>query len=74
MGVLGGVRVFLWARYPCRCAVVWLVASWEVCVREFFIDNLLVRIHRCFWCTGLAPWEFESPFSGSLIPTFPGEV
>ena len=30
--------------------------------REFFIDNLLVRVHRCFWCTGLAPWEFESPF------------
>ena len=40
---------------------------WE---REFFIDNLLVRIHRCFWCTGLAPWEFESPFPGSLISTF----
>ena len=38
--------------------------------REFFIDNLLVRIHRCFWCTGLAPWEFESPFPGSLISTF----
>ena len=30
--------------------------------REFFIDNLLVRIHRCFWWTGLAPWEFEFPF------------
>ena len=38
--------------------------------REFFIDNLLVRVHRCFWCTGLAPWEFESPFPGSLISTF----
>ena len=38
--------------------------------REFFIDNLLVRIHRCFWCTDLAPWEFESPFPGSLISTF----
>ena len=38
--------------------------------REFFIDNLLVRVHRCFWCTGLAPWEFEFPFPGSLISTF----
>ena len=27
--------------------------------REFFIDNLLVRSHRCFWWTGLAPWEFD---------------
>ena len=37
--------------------------------REFFIDNLLVRIHFIIvmvrW-TGLAPWEFEFPFSGSL--------
>ena len=40
--------------------------------REFFIDNLLARIHRCFWCTGLAPWEFESPFPGSLLSTFLG--
>ena len=33
--------------------------------REFFIDNLLVRIHVIIvmirW-TGLAPWEFEFPF------------
>ena len=32
--------------------------------REFFIDNLLVRIHyiiaKIRW-TGLAPWEFEFP-------------
>ena len=35
--------------------------------REFFIDNLLVQIHRCFWWTGLAPWEFEFPFPGSHI-------
>ena len=32
--------------------------------REFFVDNLLVRIHfiivRIRW-TGLAPWDFESP-------------
>ena len=38
--------------------------------REFIIDNLLVRIHRCFWWTGLAPWEFEFPFPGSLISAF----
>ena len=35
--------------------------------REFFIDNLLVRIHLIIamirW-TGLAPWEFEFPFPG----------
>jgi len=41
--------------------------------REFFIDNLLVRIHVIIemirW-TGLAPWEFESPFPGSLTSSF----
>ena len=34
------------------------------CEREFFIDNLLVRIHFIIvmirW-TGLAPWELEFP-------------
>ena len=41
--------------------------------REFFIDTLLVRIHLIIvmigW-TGRAPWEFESPFPGSLTSTF----
>jgi len=41
--------------------------------REFFIGNLLVRIHFIIvmirW-TGLAPWEFEFPFPGSLTSTF----
>ena len=41
--------------------------------REFFIDNLLVRIRFIIvmirW-TGLAPWEFEFPFPGSFISTF----
>jgi hypothetical protein len=41
--------------------------------KEFFIDNLLVRIHNSIvmikW-TGLAPWEFEFPFPGSLTSTF----
>ena len=42
--------------------------------REFFIDNLLVRVHFIIvmirW-TGLAPWEFEFPFPGSLTPYTP---
>ena len=41
--------------------------------RDFLIDNLLVRIHfivlMIMW-TGLAPWEFEFSFPGSLISTF----
>ena len=40
---------------------------------EFFFDNLLVRIHFIIvmirWI-GLAPWEFEVPFPGSLTSTF----
>ena len=43
--------------------------------REFFIDNLLVRNHFIIvmirW-TGLAPWEFEFSFPGSLTSTFIG--
>jgi len=39
--------------------------------------NLLVRIHFIFvmirW-TGLAPWELEFPFPGSLTSTFLGIV
>ena len=41
--------------------------------REFFTDNLLVRIHliiEMIWWTGLAPWEFELPVPGSLTSTF----
>ena len=41
--------------------------------REFFIDNLLVRVHMIIvmitW-TGLAPWEFEFPLPGSLTSAF----
>ena len=39
----------------------------------FFIDNLLIRNHfiiEMIWWTGLAPWEFECPFPGSIIHTF----
>ena len=43
--------------------------------REFSIDNLLVRIHFIIvmirW-TGLAPWEFEFLFPGSLTTTLLG--
>ena len=41
--------------------------------REVFIEKLPVRIHLLIvmirW-TGLAPWEFEFTFPGSLISTF----
>ena len=43
--------------------------------RKFLIDNLLVQIYviiEMIWWTGLAPWEFEFPFPGSLISTFLG--
>ena len=42
-------------------------------VRGFFIDNLLVQfflIIEMVWWTGLAPYKFEFPFQGSLMPTF----
>ena len=41
--------------------------------REFFIDNLLVRVHfitEMIRWTGLAPCEFEFPFPGSFASTF----
>jgi len=48
---------------------------WVCQEREFFIDNLLVRIHFVIvmnrW-TGLAPWEGESLFPGSMTSTFLG--
>ena len=49
-----------------------MMVSWDT-ARDVFMDNLLVRIHLVIvmirW-TGLAPWEFEFPFSGSLTFTF----
>ena len=42
--------------------------------RKICIDDLLVRTHfiiEMIWWTGLAPWEFEFPFPGSLTSTFP---
>ena len=40
--------------------------------REFLVVNLAVRIKfiiEMIWWTGLAPWEFEFPFPGSLLCT-----
>ena len=60
-----------------RVARSWTVwRSRGTCLqRTFFIDNLLVRIqnpliqiHLVRW-TGLAPWEFELSFPGSLAST-----
>jgi len=49
----------------------------SVSEREFFIDNLLVRIQFIIvmirW-TGLAPWEFEFSFPGSHTSIFLGGV
>ena len=45
--------------------------------KEFFIDKLLLRIHftiEMIWWTGLTPWEFGFPFSGSLISAFQNRI
>ena len=50
-----------------------LTGTRDTTERECSIDNLLVRIYfiiEMIWWTGLAPWEFEFPFPGSLISTF----
>ena len=51
----------------------YMVPSSQYREREFFIDNLLIRIHFIIvmirW-TGLAPWEFEFPFPGSLTSKY----
>ena len=55
------------------CRNITLTLSLRLKKREFFIDNLLARIHFIIvmvrW-TGLAPWESDFPFPGSLTPTF----
>ena len=41
--------------------------------REFFVGNLLVRVHVIIVMVrgaGLAPWEFEFSFPGRLTSTF----
>ena len=54
--------------------LAWPTRTSKACrERDFFVDNLLIRIHFIIimirW-TGLAPWEFEFPFTGSLTSTF----
>ena len=42
--------------------------------REFFVDNLLVRIHiiiEMIWWTGLAPWETPGTSLGPALPPRP---
>ena len=56
-----------------RCEKVVISGQLPLTEREFCIDNLLVRIHfiiRMVKWTGLAPWEFEFLFSGSLTSIF----
>ena len=64
--------VLCFAALPDKCRKRPIVAAVLV-EREFFVGNLLVRINFIIvmirW-TGLAPWEFEFSFSGSLEYTF----
>ena len=59
--------------HPLLLVLVSLTPLLPASEREFLIDNLLVRVHFMIvvirW-TGLAPWEFEFPFPGSLTSTF----
>ena len=63
--------VLLWARYPCTPLTPIPGTPLQV-KSEFFIDNLLVRVHVIIVMiklTGLATREFESPLPGSLAST-----
>jgi len=71
-----GLRVIKKEREYPRCWTGWprrSRAQRSPAERDFFIDNLVVRIHSINvmirW-TGLAPWGFEFPFPGSLTSTF----
>ena len=76
---MGGTRTCAWARSERTTRIERQVCArpWKRLEREFSIYNLLVRIHfiieMIMW-TGLAPWEFEFPFPGSLISTFLEEM
>ena len=65
----GGVRVC--CVEPCgECCCVLRDKCWEGSEREFFIDDLLVRIHFIIvmirW-TGLAPWEWKVSLFGGVV-------
>ena len=72
---LVGTRTRLYPAAASLTAAALPIPELAPCIREreFFIDNLLVRVHVIIvmirW-TGLAPWEFEFPFPGSLTSTF----
>ena len=69
--VLGGV-LFLMSEVPLYFNCCTAALDTPAQEREFFFDNLLVRIHFIIvmirW-TGLAPWEFEFPFPSSFLPS-----
>ena len=53
-----------------RFDLLWLCSG---AGKEFFVVNLLVRIHLIIdmiWWTGLTPWELDFSFQGRLISTF----
>jgi len=62
------------AHHPLEGLVPFGAVRFRLRARAFFIDNLLVRNHFIIvmrrW-PGVAPWEFEFPFPGSLTSTFP---
>jgi len=51
----------------CQALIASVLAGYEG--REFFIDNLLVRINFIVMIrrTGLAPWEFEFSLKGGSL-------
>ena len=55
-------------RYLCDVEVRINVRRWYLCQKEFFTDNLLVRIYFIIemaeWIS-LAAWEFEFPITGT---------
>ena len=75
---LPSISLRIWSHVPSREETVAVVkralnAIGHESGEQSFIDNLLVRIHviiEMIWSTGLAPWEFEFPFSGSPTLTF----
>ena len=82
---LGGVWSPPYGHHPggatprLRSGYRWCLIAFQqalsVIERVFSTNNLLVRIHLIIamirW-TGIAPWEFEFPFPGSLTSTFLG--
>jgi hypothetical protein len=71
----GRERVLELQRLPLP-AREWEIGETKLTEREASIDDLLVQIHfvtEMIRWTGLAPWEFEFPFTGSLGEKVVGE-